>query len=346
MAFDDKENHTVQELIEYLSVAQLDVLFPIFFDPYMMERVITHPRANHVVQKYMKRLGPFALTRALLVLSSDPRQMNRLACGAIGNNVYQTGIKLSDVDQLNTFCKVLLVDDIILKMARNQFGLCVIRCLFQQILAKQEPPPYYLQLKTCIFQNWNDLCFLKYGNLTAQFLISSCMDNDDFEQFDLFNIVRTMSKHPHANHVVQTLCQRCALHGTNEQKLQMINATAMYFVQMATSQYGAFVCECVLKHFSTLSTLPLLNMLCDVGDKDDLHLSESQRKCLGYSSPTNLCLIAMTQYGTQFLQKFVDIADDVQLEKLDQILADDLVDIMMCELSFGLTCTFNVLLKY
>jgi hypothetical protein len=48
------------------------------------------------------------------------------------------------------------------------------------------------------------------------------MNDQDFEQFDLFNIVRTMSKHPHGNHVVQSLCQRCALEGTEEQKSQII----------------------------------------------------------------------------------------------------------------------------
>ncbi|MBT5706742.1 MAG: hypothetical protein HOI66_10505 [Verrucomicrobia bacterium] len=47
------------------------------------------------------------------------------------------------------------------------------------------------------------------------------MNDQDFEQFDLFNIVRTMSKHPHGNHVVQSLCQRCALEGTEEQKSQI-----------------------------------------------------------------------------------------------------------------------------
>jgi hypothetical protein len=136
-----------------------------------------------------------------------------------GNNVYQTGIKLSDSEKLDSFCAVLLKEDIILHMARNQFGLCVIRCLFLHVIGT---PESFLSLKKRLLLHWNELCYLKYGNLTAQFLLTSSMNDQDFEQFDLFNIVRTMSKHPHGNHVVQSLCQRCALEGTEEQKSQII----------------------------------------------------------------------------------------------------------------------------
>jgi len=103
---------------------------------------------------------------------------------------------------------------------------------------------------------------------------------------------------------------------------------------MATSQYGAFVCECVLKLFDPESTEPIMNMLCDVGrnnttttSNDDNNLNNNNNNI---TAPTNLCKVAMTQYGTQFLQKFVDIADESQLSMLDTILSDDLVDIMMC----------------
>lgn len=103
---------------------------------------------------------------------------------------------------------------------------------------------------------------------------------------------------------------------------------------MATSQYGAFVCECVLKLFDPESTEPIMNMLCDVGrnnttttSNDNNNLNNNNNNI---TAPTNLCKVAMTQYGTQFLQKFVDIADESQLSMLDTILSDDLVDIMMC----------------
>ena len=102
---------------------------------------------------------------------------------------------------------------------------------------------------------------------------------------------------------------------------------------MATSQYGAFVCESVLKLFDPESTAPIMNMLCDVGRNNATTTSNDNNNTNNNKSitaPTNLCKIAMTQYGTQFLQKFVDIADESQLSMLDTILSDDLVDIMMC----------------
>ena len=159
-----------------------------------------------------------------------------------GNNVYQTGIKLSDSEQLDSFCAVLLTEDIILHMARNQFGLCVIRCLFQHVIGT---PESFLSLKKRLLLHWHELCYLKYGNLTAQFLLTSSMNDQDFEHFDLFNIVRTMSKHPHGNHVVQTLCQRCALEGTEEQKSQIIQVKSRNAKCSTVQLYT----ECVLWAF-------------------------------------------------------------------------------------------------
>jgi len=90
----------------------------------------------------------------------------------------------------------------------------------------------------------------------------------------------------------------------------------------------------VLKLFDPESTEPIMNMLCDVGrnnttttSNDNNNLNNNNNNI---TAPTNLCKVAMTQYGTQFLQKFVDIADESQLSMLDTILSDDLVDIMMC----------------
>jgi len=57
---------------------------------------------------------------------------------------------------------------------------------------------------------------------------------------------------------------------------------------LATSQYGAFVVECVLKHFDPQLTLPMMDMLCSIEER-----------------PTNLCKIASTQYGTQSLNNMI-----------------------------------------
>jgi hypothetical protein len=56
MSFDDKENHCAQELLAHLSNEQLDLLFPVFFDQYSLERIIIHPRANHVVREHTELL--------------------------------------------------------------------------------------------------------------------------------------------------------------------------------------------------------------------------------------------------------------------------------------------------
>ena len=282
MACDDKENHTLQEFIEKCDTVQLEQLFPIVFNECNLVNIMTHPRANHVVQRYIKRLPLTLLGKCMDVLTKDHRRLDKIACHTIGNNVYQTGIKLCDSENLDKICNAVLVDDIIIHMAKNQFGLCVIRCLFQNMITT----PASDRLKERLLQSWNDLCFLKYGNLTAQFLLSTCMDNEDVERLDLFNAIRTMAKHPHGNHVVQRLCARIATSGTDEQRQAIISATSMYFVNLATSQYGAFVVESILKNFSSQLTVPLMNILCETNER-----------------PTNLCKVASKQYGTQFLQK-------------------------------------------
>ena len=291
-ARDQVGNHTLQSLLKHCTSEQLAQALPLLFQVETIVELSCDQFSNHVLQQYLQQAPAELLIQAVEVIYANRHSLLKMACDRIGNHVIQCCVKVSP-SNLDEMTSVLADKDILPQLSQHHFGNHVLRCVIENELTDK--------LRASLWNHWDKLSFDKYGNLCIQKFISKIPAEDlEIHAHELAQRLTQLATHRFANHVLQSYVDQ-AVHHSNAQTVAIIvNAMKKGFFELATDQFGSFVVCTALAAFEDEASTPLVDF-CVQG--------------------SNICKIARTQYGCQLLQKWIDVASEIQLKRISIALS-------------------------
>ena len=291
-ARDQVGNHTLQSLLKHCTAEQLAQALPLLFQVETIVELSCDQFSNHVLQQYLQQAPAELLVKAVEVIYANRHSLLKMACDRIGNHVIQCCVKVSP-SNLDELTSVLADSDILPQLSTHHFGNHVLRCVIENKLTDK--------LRASLWNHWDKLSFDKYGNLCIQKFISKIPSEDlEIHAHELAHRLTQLATHRFANHVLQSYVDQAVHYSNAETVAIIVNAMKKGFFELATDQFGSFVVCTALAAFEDDASTPLVDF-CVQG--------------------SNICKIARTQYGCQLLQKWIDVASEIQLKRISIALS-------------------------
>ena len=293
-------NHTLQCLLKKCTPEQLAQALPMLFQVETIVELTCDQFSNHVLQQYLQLAPTDLLIQAVKVVYANPDSLLKMACDRIGNYVIQCCVKVSPAN-LDDLTSVFAAKDILPQISQHQVGNHVLRCVIENNMTDN--------LRASLWNHWDTLSFDKYGNLCIQKFISKITAEDlEIHAHELpqrgtlgvYDCLMTqLATHHFANHVLQSYVDQAVYHNNAQTVVIIVEAMKKDFFELATDQFGSFVVCTALTAFGDASS-PLVDV-CVQG--------------------SNIYKIASTQYGCQLLQKWTNVASEIQFKRISIALS-------------------------